>query len=135
MIAIQPGSRFEHALRFARRLSVSLGRPLKAVSVVPPAFPTGVTYLPTPQYEAGRLDQAQAHLQDWLTKMKMTDVETRVEEGSTVSTLWQMAEDECACLMVTGSRLLTASERFTRSSVGTTLCGIARMPVAVVPPW
>ncbi len=135
MIAIQPGSRFEQALRFARRLSVGLRRPLMAVSVVPPAFPMGVTFLPAPQYEGGRLDHAHAHLRDWLTSMKMTDVETRVEEGPTVSKLWQLAEDEGACLMVMGSRLLTATERFTQSSVGTTLAGVARMPVAVVHPW
>ncbi len=135
MLAVQPGSRFEHALRFAQRLSVALRRPLMAVSVVPPAFPTGVTYLPTPQYDGSRLEGARAHLRDWLTTLEIDDVETRVEEGPTVPTLWQMAEDEGACLMVTGSRLLTASERFTRSSVGTTLSGVARMPVAVVPPW
>lgn len=135
MLAIQPGSRFEQALRFARQLSVSLRRPLIAVSAVPPAFPTGVTYLPTPRYDGGRRDQALAHLQDWLATMEMPDVETRVEEGPTVSTLWRIAEDEGACLIVTGSRLLTVSERFTRSSVGTTLASVARVPVAVVPPW
>lgn len=135
MIAVQPGPGCEHAVRFGRQMAERLGRAVAVATAIAPAFSPGITYAPAPRYDGERRQRALDHLMAWLAERGLTEVTPLMAEGSTIPVLLEAAEELAACMIVTGSRLLTTSERLTRSSVGTTLASVARVPVCVVPPW
>ncbi len=122
------------ALAFGRALADATGLPLQAITAVPPAFPSGVTYLPTAAHTAGDPAGDEAEVRAWLTEQPGDPVELLVAEGRVLPAILRASEDVGASMLVCGSRLLSAGERIFNTSVGTALAATARVPVAVVPP-
>ncbi len=121
-------------LAFGRALADATGLPLQAITVVPPLFPTGVTYEPTPAHAAGAGEPPEAPVQAWLAEQPGDPVELLVATGRVIPAVLRASEEVGASVLVCGSRLLSARERIVNTSVGTALAAMARIPVAVVPP-
>ena len=123
------------AVLFAAALAKRLGRPLLLAHGTQ-AFHWGVSYVPTATIQ--RL-QAQAHdsaanaLREWAAPLGLTDASQRVFTGDPAKNLLQLAADEDAAMLVTGSRMLGPIERLFLASVSSEVAAGASCPVAVVP--
>jgi nucleotide-binding universal stress UspA family protein len=133
LVAIAPAAPSSAAVHFGRALASSLGREVVLGSVLPPAFPTGITYVAAPAYRGEDNEVIRAELTQWLAEQGIGEAPV-VSEGPVVPRLLELASELRACAIVCGSRLLSATDRITHTSIGTTLAGIARIPVIAVPP-
>ena len=134
LVCVQPNAEGAAALRFGRQVAKTAGLPLQALTVLPPIYPLGVSYLPAPTNGADEHERRENAMREWLAEQPGDGVELMVSDGPVVPTILQAADAVQACMIVCGSRLLSAVERFFNTSVGTALAGSARVPVAVVPP-
>ncbi len=122
------------ALAFGRALADATGLPLQAITVSPPAFASGVTYLPTAAHTVGIDERHEASVRAWLAEQPGEPVELLVASGRVIPSILRASDEVGASMLVCGSRLLSATERIFNTSVGTALAATARIPVAVVPP-
>lgn len=122
------------ALAFGRALADATGLPLQAITVSPPAHPSGVTYLPTPAHTVGEDQAHEAAVRAWLAEQPGEPVELLVASGRVIPSILRVSDEVGASMLVCGSRLLSTTERIFNTSVGTALAATARIPVAVVPP-
>jgi nucleotide-binding universal stress UspA family protein len=127
----------EPAVELAASMAERLGRPLVLVHVVSRPEDYGAHYIP----EASLAKMAVEHqeegeqaLADWASAHGHRDAERVVVQGSVVEQLVELATSRGACLIVTGSRLLSTFERMLLTSVGSELAATAPCPVAIVPP-
>lgn len=125
------------ALRFAAGLAARLGRPLLLAHGTQ-TFSWGVSYVPPATMERLQTqtrEVADGELSTWLEGLEFELGEHRQEVfmGDPARQLLQLAVDEDAALIVTGSRLLGPVERLFIASVGTEVAAAASCPVAVVP--
>ncbi len=134
VVAVRPDDHSAAALAFARTLAGDVGRELAVVSVLPPPFPPGVSYLPAPAYQRDEVDAAEVALRRWLAGQPGPALEPMIGEGSAIPTLLRACDELQATAIVCGSRMLSAVERITQTSVGATLAGTAPIPVVLVPP-
>ncbi len=118
---------------FARELQARIDRPIHVLAVVPPAFPPGVSYLPTPHYDPQIRLRRESDLRTWRQDHGLASASLEVLEGPVIPTLLARAGELDACILVTGSRNLSRTQRVFQSSVGSTVAASARCPVAVVP--
>jgi nucleotide-binding universal stress UspA family protein len=133
LIAVAPDAPSVAAARFGLTLARSIGREAVFGSVVRPAFPIGVTYLAAAQYRGHDEDMARAELAAWFVDQGADETVSIVSEGPVVPCLYELAMELRACAIVCGSRMLSATDRITQSSVGTALASIAPIPVIDVP--
>jgi nucleotide-binding universal stress UspA family protein len=123
------------AVLFAADLAARLDRPLLLAHGTH-AFHWGVSYVPTTTLK--RLhEQAQGvaanALREWAAPLGLTNVEHRVFMGDPAKNLLQIAAEEDATMLVTGSRMLGPIERLFLASVSSEVAAGASCPVAVVP--
>jgi len=135
VVAVQPDAAGAAALAFARSVAAQTGRAIEAVHVVRSGFPTGISYLPTPNYDGEARERAEAEVRTWLATLPGGDaVELSFPDDPVIPAILDRAEALDACMLVCGSRLLSTIDRIVHTSVGSTLAGGSRIPVAVVPP-
>ncbi len=122
------------ATRFAAHLAKALGRELVVAHVVS-FLEHVVVYLPRPSTDekAGVLSRAQADLQRWVEDHGLPASRLEVRSGQVLREALKLAADEKACIVVCGSRNLSATERIFIPSVGTELAAACSSSVAVVP--
>ena len=123
-------------VRHARALGVLVGRPVHVVHVVGDNTPVGFAYVPETAW-----DQAHEHihargkseLEAWLDAAGH-ELESSCPRGRVVPTLIAKARELDACMILSSSRRLSATERLFISSVGSTLAAAAHVPVGIIPP-
>jgi nucleotide-binding universal stress UspA family protein len=123
------------AVLFAADLAKRLDRPLLLAHGTQ-AFHWGVSYVPTAtiqRLQAQACSSAGNALREWAAPLGLTNVEQRVFTGDPAKNLLQVAADEDAAMLVTGSRMLGPIERLFLASVSTEIAAGASCPVAVVP--
>lgn len=123
------------AVLFAADLAKRLDRPLLLAHGTQ-AFHWGVSYVPTAtiqRLQAQACNSAGNALREWAAPLGLTNVEQRVFTGDPAKNLLQVAADEDAAMLVTGSRMLGPIERLFLASVSTEIAAGASCPVAVVP--
>lgn len=123
------------AVLFAADLAARLDRPLLLAHGTQ-AFHWGVSYVPTTTIQrlhAQARDVAANALREWAAPLGLTHVEQRVFMGDPAKHLLQIAADEDATMLVTGSRMLGPIERLFLASVSSEIAAGASCPVAVVP--
>ena len=136
LVCVQANAESAAALDFGRRVAKATGTPVQAITVLPPMYPYphAISYLPAPTYGGDEHDERESAVRDWLAEQPGEGVKLTVADGPVVPTILQASDELQASMIVCGSRLLSAVERFFNTSVGTALAGSARVPVAVVPP-
>ena len=133
--AVQPDAAGASALAFARSVAAQTGRSITAVSVVQRAFPVGISYLPTAGYDGEARERTESEVRTWLATIPGGDaIDVMFPDDPVIPAIVDTAEELDASLLVCGSRLLSTVDRIVHTSIGSTLAGGARMPVAVVPP-
>ncbi len=123
------------AVLFAMDLAARLDRPLLLAHGIP-ATPWGVSYLPAEVLDRIRMesrDKAANALREWAAPLGLASARQRVFMGDPAKLLLQIAAEEDATVMVTGSRRLGPIERIFLASVSTEVAAGAGCPVAVVP--
>jgi nucleotide-binding universal stress UspA family protein len=123
------------AVLFAADLARRLDRPLLLAHGTQ-AFHWGVSYVPTAtmqRLQTQAVGVAANALREWAAPLGLTDVEQRVFTGDPAKHLLQIAADEDATMLVTGSRMLGPIERLFLASVSSEVAAGASCPVAVVP--
>jgi nucleotide-binding universal stress UspA family protein len=96
----------------------------------------GVSYMPTAtmsQLEQRARDDAEVALQQWAAGRELSGARRHVFVGDPVKQLLQLAFNEDAAVLVTGSRRLGPVERLFLASVSSEIAAGARCPVAIVP--
>ena len=125
------------AVVFAANMAERLQRPLVLAHVVSRPEDYGAHYLPEASLERiGREHQEEGEraLADWAAERGYRDAERVVVQGGVIDRLVELSESRKACLVVTGSRLLSTFERMLLTSVGSELAASAPCPVGIVPP-
>jgi nucleotide-binding universal stress UspA family protein len=123
------------AVLFAADLAARLDRPLLLAHGAH-AFHWGVSYVPTTtlqQMQARARETAANALREWAAPLGLTSAEHRVFMGDPAKHLLQIAADEDAAMLVTGSRMLGPIERLFVASISSEVAAGASCPVAVVP--
>lgn len=122
------------AVRFAHAMAHATGRELVVAHVVS-WLEQVVVYLPQPTRDEADDTRARAEreLRAWLERNELTCDRAIVRTGQVLRECLRLAEDERACMLVCGSRNLSAAERLFIPSVGTELAAACSSPVAVVP--
>jgi nucleotide-binding universal stress UspA family protein len=122
------------AVRFAHALARAMKRELVVAHVVS-WLEQVVVYLPRPSSDEAddTRKKAEGDLRSWLEKHALEADRTLVRSGQILRECLQLALDERACMLVCGSRNLSAAERLFIPSVGTELAAACSSPVAVVP--
>ena len=124
----------EEAANFARDLSARLKRPLLLAHGTQ-AFHWGVSYIPEAAMEQLQT-QARAgathKLEQWARAHGLADARRHVFMGDPVRKVLELAADEDAAMVVSGSRKLGPVERLLLASVSSELAAAASCPVAVV---
>jgi nucleotide-binding universal stress UspA family protein len=124
------------ATRFALRMADRLHRELMLVHVVSMPYGWSVGYLSADLVTRVYADleaQGERLLESWAQKHGISGLRRVVCEGMVADELTNLARQEDALMLVTGSRKLEAIERVFVASVGTQLAASASCPVAVVP--
>jgi nucleotide-binding universal stress UspA family protein len=134
LVAVAPDAPSAAAVRFGRALAHGIGREAVFGTVLPPAFPAGITYLAAPQYRGRDHEAIITDITRWLGEQGVGAPAPIVSEGPVVPRLHDLASELRACAIVCGSRLLSVADRITQSSIGTALAGTAPVPVIAVPP-
>jgi nucleotide-binding universal stress UspA family protein len=123
------------AVEFARDLAARLDRELLLAHGTS-AYHWGVSYMPDTtmtQIEQRAREDAELRLQTWAAERGLTDARQHVFVGDPVKQLLQLAFNEDAAVLVTGSRRLGPVERLFLASVSSEIASAARCPVAIVP--
>jgi nucleotide-binding universal stress UspA family protein len=134
----------EAALTVAARLADRLGARLVLANVVEyehsqhaPAYaigPGAVPRVPVADVLAEQERASEQLLERMAKQAKLETVETRVVTGLAAERLADLADEEHAEFIVIGSRGRGAFKAAFLGSVSTSLIGVARCPVLVVPP-
>ena len=135
LVGVELDDDCKHAVMFAADLAARLGRSLLIAHGIQ-AFHWGASYAPADKIEQLRTqarDEAEQSLRGWIAQLGLTDVRQRVFMGDPAKLLLQIAADEEATMLVTGSRGLGRLERLFLASVSTEVAAGAGCPVAVVP--
>jgi nucleotide-binding universal stress UspA family protein len=126
------------ALRAASQLAAQLGVKLVVAHVVQPSPAShslgpavGPAYRPLPDQE---LEAGRALVRHVVAEEGLHDVEQRAVFGFPADRLADLADEENAELIVVGSRGRGSFKAAFLGSVSTSLIGVARCPVLVVPP-
>jgi nucleotide-binding universal stress UspA family protein len=123
------------AAEFAVRLGEAIGREVRLVHVIHSSDPIGIGYLPETTWNdihRRQRDDAKVTLQRWRDDAKLPAY-TLVSDGRTVPQLISAARELDACMILCGSRRLSAAERLWSSSVGSALAAASHLPVGVIP--
>lgn len=123
------------ATLFAIDLAARLDRPLLLAHGIQ-VLHWGGSYVPVDVIERQRAqarERATDALREWAAPLGLSSARQRVFMGDPAKLLLQIAEDEDAAILVTGSRRLSRLERLFIASVSTEVSAGARCPVAVVP--
>lgn len=123
------------AVLFAADLAGRLDRPLLLAHGTQ-AFHWGVSYVPAEtiaRMQTRARDAAANKLREWAAPLGLSNAEHRVFMGDPAKHLLQIAKDEDATMLVTGSRMLGPIERLFLASVSSEVAAGASCPVAVVP--
>jgi nucleotide-binding universal stress UspA family protein len=123
------------AALFASVLAERLDRPLLLAHGTQ-AFHWGASYVPTAtlhRLQAEARDTAANALREWAAPLGLHDARHLVFMGDAAKHLLQIAADEDAAMLVTGSRMLGPIERLFLASVSSEVAAGASCPVAVVP--
>lgn len=126
----------ESACELAARLADDLGRRLLVLHVVPTPEHYGAHYLPKDTLAKLRSEhqkQGEQELSRWIAGKNIGSCDTVVLQGPLVDEVTAHATRVAACMIVCGSRGLSAAERVLLTSVGSTLAATASIPVAVAP--
>lgn len=123
------------AATFAARVAAAMGRSLVLVHAIHP--PDRGPYVPADVW-----DQIMARLhggddpsfRTWADRHGVGAAERIERRGPPTLVLPTVAQEQRACMLVTGSRDLGGMERLFLSSVGSELAATTPLPVAVVPP-
>ena len=130
------------ALAVAEGLADRLGARLVLANVVEYAHSPNATLgpmgpgigAPVPFVDAGEQVQAAEALLERIVEEADVEAETRVVAGLAGERLADLADQEDAAMVVVGSRGRGAFKAAFLGSVSTSLIGVARRPVLVVPP-
>jgi nucleotide-binding universal stress UspA family protein len=123
------------AVLFASVLAERLDRPLLLAHGTQ-AFHWGVAYVPTStlhRLQAEAHDKAADVLREWAAPLGLRNASHHVFMGDPAKHLLQIAADQDAAMVVTGSRMLGPIERLFLASVSSEVAAGASCPVAVVP--
>jgi nucleotide-binding universal stress UspA family protein len=126
----------EGACHLAARMAKDLGRRLLVLHVVPTPEHYGAHYLPKEtlaKLRGEHQQEGEQELSRWIAANNIGDCDPVVRQGSLVDEVTAHAAKVDACLIVCGSRGLSAAERMLLTSVGSTLAAAASLPVAVAP--
>ena len=126
----------QEAVRVACDFSQRLGRPLVLVHVRPANVPPGTSAVPHARSELLERERRQAELllAERVVELSLrTDVEGLVVFGDPVQRLLEVAADECAELMVLGSRRRGSVASALLGSVSSRVAATAPCPVVIVP--
>lgn len=121
--------------RFGERLASALGRTVRLVHVIDSGDPIGMAYLPEATWNdlhRRERDMGQAALLAWRDASGLSAL-TLLAQGQTVTKVISAARELDACMILCGSRRLSAVERLWTSSVGSTLAAASHLPVGVIP--
>ena len=135
IVGIDLSEHCEGAAVFARDLAARLGREL-ILAHGTQAFHWGVSYIPAATMEKLQeqtRETAGNKLREWAAPLGLANARQHVFMGDPAKNLLQLAYDENASLVVTGSRLLGPVERLFLASVSSEVAAAAACPVAVVP--
>jgi nucleotide-binding universal stress UspA family protein len=135
VVGVDLGQDCTAAVLFAADLAARLGRSLLLAHGIQ-AFHWGASYVAAETIERVRTqarEKAAAALREWAAPLGLGDVRQQVFVGDPAKQLLQLATDEDATMLVTGSRMLGPIERLFLASVSTEVAAGARCPVAVVP--
>ncbi len=136
----------EAALAVAAKLADSVGARLVVANVVehvPSPYatvgalrpaPAPVVHAPPGDALRGRVEAGERLLRQLTEQMHLDGAERRVVTGLAPERLADLADEENAHLIVVGSRGRGAFRAAFLGSVSTSLIGVARCPVLVVPP-
>jgi nucleotide-binding universal stress UspA family protein len=83
--------------------------------------------------ERARAESEEA-LAEWATAHQLDAAGMSVLPGRVIDGVLRVAESTAACLVVSGSRMLSTTERIVASSVGQGLAALSPVPVALVAP-
>ena len=125
------------AVQFGVDIAKRLGREVVLLHVVPLPEDYAAHYLPVKVLDDLREEhmvKGTKALQRWAKEHGFNDVECVVEQGGVVERLVHVAKERAACMVATGSRVLSFYERLLLTSIGSELAATAPCPVAVVPP-
>jgi nucleotide-binding universal stress UspA family protein len=126
----------EGACQLAAKIAADLGRRVLVLHVVPTPEHYGAHYLPKETLAKLRDEhqrEGEQELSRWIEAKGIGECESAVLQGSLVDEVTAHAARVEACLIVCGSRGLSAAERMLLTSVGSTLAAAASLPVAVAP--
>lgn len=132
---LEPGA--VRAARFAAETATRLGRRLMLVHTVPVPDDYGANYIPLASREkiaAEHQVEGEHDLAKWVEALGIAGTEQVVRQGHVTEQILRLAEESRAAMLVTGSRRLSAMERWLLTSVASELAATAPCPVAVVPP-
>lgn len=133
--AVSLDERGRAAAEFGQRFAAAIGRETRLVHVVDGGEPIGMEYLPegtwTDVHEREHEASGEA-LARWRDEAGL-DAPALLRRGQTVTELIRAARELDACMLVCGSRQLSAAARAWSSSVGSALAAAAHLPVVVVP--
>lgn len=136
ILATEADAFSQGAARFATRVAKAFDRPLLLFHVVPMPHGWSVGYLDADTVEEVRRDLIAAgerKLERWATEHGLQGHQGVVVDGVVPDEVSQLAKDQDACIVVCGSRKLSAVTRLFVDSVGSELAARGRCPVAVVP--
>jgi nucleotide-binding universal stress UspA family protein len=137
VLAISLEEDSEGATRFAARYAKRWKRELVVMHVVPsftvgraPFADSAIVHQVVTQMRA----DADRGLSDWIASHQLTNARPYATAGDVVDRIVTTADEENAALIVVGSRRLSMAMRLYSSTIGPDVAGVARCPVAVVPP-
>jgi len=125
------------AAHFAAELAASLGRTLTLVHSVPVPDDYGAYYIPEASRQKIALEhqaEGERDLSAWAQGNGLAGAEEVVRQGHVSEQIVAVARETQAVVLVTGSRRLSAVERWLLTSVGSEIAATSPCPVAVVPP-
>lgn len=140
MVAVDGTATSNEALRFAQCWAAYLERDLFLAHVLPSDNFLGQEWLADQEQRDARellLQKSRQALDSWISKDGHGSCRIEIAQGNTFQELRHLAQSHNACLVVTGSRCLDASERLFATSMSSALAASCDRPVAVVPstPW
>lgn len=135
VLAIDPKDTDSRLLHFGQALARRLGRELCLAHVVGDQWQTiSAHFDPTVLVELSRehVGFARSAMDAWVLRNGLVDADVAIEEGPVIETLLDLANQRDACLILCGSRRLSAIERWFASSHASELAARSRRPVGVV---